>query len=295
LLAISLGSKCREEYRLDLDKLFPHIRVKDGTDSWRLPEGPTSVLVNPPFTRIKAPPDCRWASGSISRAALFVEACVRQAVRPLQIHAILPDVLRTGSRYEKWRQSINQAANVTDVSILGIFDRWTDVDVFAARFEVPGPTSASDWGTPEKTSNRSVGDEFEIRVGSIVPYRHIHEGPWLPFAHARLLPLWKKMMDLPERIRSRETSFRPPFVLVRRTSRPGDQFRAAGTIVSGKRDVAVENHLLVAIPKDRTLRSCRTLLKVLQHPASSQWLNQRICCRHLTVGALRELPWREPR
>jgi hypothetical protein len=125
-----------------------------------------------------------------------------------------------------------------------------------------------------------------------VQYRHQHKGPWLPFVHARQLPLWERITDLPERIRSSERSFRPPFVLVRRTSRPGDRFRAAGTIITGQQNVAVENHLLVALPKDRTLRSCRALVTVLQHPASSDWLNQRICCRHLTVSALRELPWR---
>jgi hypothetical protein len=277
---------------IDLDQLFPHIRIQDGTDSWQLPPGPLCVLLNPPFTLITAPPSCRWATGSVSQAALFIEVCLRQTVRQLQIHAILPDVLRTGSRYEKWRQFVSQKASVGDVVRLGLFDRWTDVDVFTARFEIPGGERACEWGAPPKTTTGSVGDQFEIRVGSIVPYRHQHAGPWLPFVHARLLPLWERVTDLPERIRSSDRSFSPPFVLVRRTSRPGDHFRAAGTIITGQQNVAVENHLLVALPKDRTLRSCRALLTVLQHPASSDWLNQRICCRHLTVSALRELPWR---
>ena len=103
----------------------------------------------------------------------------------------------------------------------------------------------------------------------------------------------EQVTDLQERIQCNEKSFRPPFVMVRRTSRPRDRFRAAGTIIAGKQDVAVENHLLVLMPKDRTLRSCRALLKVLQHPGSSDWLNRRICCRHLTVSSLRELPWRK--
>lgn len=292
LLAISLGMRHTGKNRLDLDQLFPHIHIQDGTDLWQLGPGPVCVLVNPPFTRIKAPASCRWANGSVSQAALFIESCLRQAVRPLQIHAILPDVLRTGSRYEKWRQFVNRGALVADITRLGTFDRWTDVDVFAARFEIPGAEPACDWGAPAKTGTSSVGDQFDIRVGSIVPHRHEHRGPWLPFAHARLLPLWERVTELPERIRSSERSFRPPFVLVRRTSRPGDRFRAAGTIIIGDQNVAVENHLLVALPKDHTLRSCRALLRVLQHPSSNDWLNQRICCRHLTVSALRELPWR---
>jgi hypothetical protein len=292
LLAICRGVRRGSKNGLDLDQLFPHISVCDGTTPWQLPQGPLCVLLNPPFTRVTSPPGCRWAAGSVSQAALFIEACLRQTVRPLQIHAILPDVLRTGSRYERWRKFVSQTASVGDVARLGVFDPCTDVDVFTARFEVPGGKSASDWGAPLKTANGTVSDQFEIRVGSIVSYRHQHEGPWLPFAQARALPRWRRVMDLSQRIRSKERSFRPPFVLVRRTSRPGDRFRAVGTIVTGDQNVAVENHLLVVLPKDRTLRSCQALLAVLQHPASSDWLNQRICCRHLTVSALREVPWR---
>ena len=187
---------------------------------------------------------------------------------------------------------MSQEASIGDVVRLGVFDRWTDVDVFAARFEIPGVKLASDWGTPRRTGTGSVGDHFEIRVGSIVPYRHQHKGPWLPFVHARLLPLWERVSDLPERIQSNETSFRPPFVLVRRSSRPGDRFRAAGTIITGTHCVAVENHLLVELPTDRTRRSCWALLAVLQHPETSDWLNQRMCRLHLTVAALRDLRWR---
>ncbi len=291
LLAIRRGASRTATARLNLDALFPHIRVHDGTTLWRLPPGPVCVLVNPPFTRMKAPGACDWASGSVSQAALFIEACLLQTIGPFQIHAILPDVLRTGSRYGKWRKLMNEKARVCDVMRIGIFDRWTDVDVFTARFEVPGIDLNCDWGVPPKSAAPLVGDHFEIRVGSIVSYRHKHEGPWLPFAHARPLHLWTRVTDLPELIRSNEKSFRPPFVLIRRTSRPGDRFRAAGTIITGMPEVAVENHLLVALPKDRTFRSCRALLKVLQHPASNAWLNQRICCRHLTVSALRDLPW----
>jgi hypothetical protein len=292
LLAICRGVKRGSRNGLDLDQLFPHIRVRDGTNSWQLPPGPLCVLLNPPFTRVTAPPSCRWATGSVSQAALFIEACLRQTVRPLQIHAILPDVLRTGSRYERWRKFVGQAASIGDVVRLGLFDQCTDVDVFTARFEIPGGKLACDWGAPPEAANGTVSDRFEVRVGSIVPYRHRHEGPWLPFAHARALPRWRQVTDLPERIRSSEKSFRPPFVLVRRTSRPGDRFRAVGTIITGKQNVAVENHLLVVMPKDRTLRSCQALIANLQHPASTDWLNQRICCRHLTVSALREVPWR---
>ena len=85
--------------------------------------------------------------------------------------------------------------------------------------------------------------------------------------------------------------FSPPFVVVRRTSRPGDKHRALGTIINNARPVAVENHLLVLLPKDGTVKACRELLRVLRKPQTTQWLDQYIRCRHLTVSALADLPW----
>ena len=54
--------------------------------------------------------------------------------------------------------------------------------------------------------------------------------------------------------------------------------------------MAVENHLLVALPKDGTLGSCKMLLRELQKDATNAWFNSESRCRHLTVGAVKELP-----
>ena len=80
-------------------------------------------------------------------------------------------------------------------------------------------------------------------------------------------------------------------MVVRRTSRPGDKYRAVGTVIRGHGLVAVENHLLVLRPKDRTVASCDRLLAVLKDAAANEFLDRRIRCRHLTVSALRDLPW----
>jgi hypothetical protein len=89
------------------------------------------------------------------------------------------------------------------------------------------------------------------------------------------------------------TTYQPPFVVVRRTSRRGDRHRAIGTIIAGHGPVAVENHLLILQPRDGSVRSCRRLLRVLRSPRTDEWFDQRLRCRHLTVAAMLELPWWE--
>ena len=67
--------------------------------------------------------------------------------------------------------------------------------------------------------------------------------------------------------------------------------RAIATIITGKEEVSVENHLIVLIPHDLSLESCKELMLRLRSKETDEWLNERIRCRHLTVSALNELPW----
>ena len=110
--------------------------------------------------------------------------------------------------------------------------------------------------------------------------------------HSRGLPTWGSIdvASLPKK-RFSGTLFSPPFVAVRRTSRPVDSGRAIGTLVIGDCRVAVENHLLVVRPKDPSVEACEEVLRLLKEDRTDRWLNNRIRCRHLTVSALRELPW----
>ena len=66
--------------------------------------------------------------------------------------------------------------------------------------------------------------------------------------------------------------------------------RAVGSIILGSNPVAVENHLIVVKPKRGGIKECEFLLNNLRNAQTKTWLDERIRCRHLTVGVLRELP-----
>jgi hypothetical protein len=55
--------------------------------------------------------------------------------------------------------------------------------------------------------------------------------------------------------------------------------------------VAVDNHLLVAIPTNDGVASCHRLLELLDTEQTTSMLNGRIRCRHMTVAAIKDLPW----
>ena len=101
------------------------------------------------------------------------------------------------------------------------------------------------------------------------------------------------MNRIQQRIRFKGTTYKPPFVAIRRTSKADYQFRCIGTVVTGSELIAVENHLLIATPHDKTVSTCQKLLRVLQQESTSRWMNERIRCRHLTVGVVNDLPWPE--
>jgi hypothetical protein len=39
------------------------------------------------------------------------------------------------------------------------------------------------------------------------------------------------------------------------------------------------------------LRDCEKLVQVLRRESTTEWLNERIRCRHLTVSAVADIPW----
>ncbi len=275
------------------DKLFPGLRVSDGLAGMKTAEAASHIVLNPPYQRVPAPPGCKWGAGKVSLAAVFLDRCLAAAAPGARIIAILPDVLRTGSLYTRWRKTIEARAAVESVHAFGVFDAWADVDVFILHLVVG--TSSSErvpwWSPPEQAAQRRVGDEFEVRVGPVVPHRDPEIGRWYPYVYPRLLPVWGTM-DIGEapRRRFKGRTFTPPLVTVRRTSAPSDRQRAVATIVTGDRPVTVENHLLVLQPHDNSLARCKELVNVLRDSRTNRWLNERIRCRHLTVAVLRDLP-----
>lgn len=297
LAAIERGSLTGHTPMLSWQKLFPGIKEGNGLKPMTDYSLASHILMNPPFSNVEAPDSCTWARGQISMAALFLDTCISAASSGTHIVAILPDVLRTGGRYEKWRQYIASRGAIRNVIIYGQFDRWADIDVFILHLtinpkrRISNPEKNRWWGQEKPCQNPLVADFFNVCVGPVVPYRDPKKGCWYPFIHPRLLPPWETVKLIREHRRYSGTVFTPPFVVIRRTSRPGDKYRAVGNIITGCRPVAVENHLIVLQPKDGTISSCRHLLNILRRAETNIWLNQRIRCRHLTVSAVKGLPW----
>lgn len=281
---------------------FPLLQLGDGLQE--LQSRGTSarfrghILLNPPYGMAEVAPSCRWSSGSTSLAATFTAAAAAALRGGGRLTAVLPDVLRSGSRYRAWREELAGLLTVEQIKPHGMFDIHTDVDVFllsAVRRHRGHSGEVSWWPEPQAATGRTLEDLFDIRVGPVVDNRDPRTGPQVPYLTARDLPADGEM-GLPERVRNfPKRLIAPPFVVMRRTSRPGQGSkggsRGAGVLVVGDEPVAVDNHLIVASPKSAGIDRCRELLKVLERPETAKWLDERIRCRHLTVTAIRALPW----
>lgn len=298
LAAFARGARNLDGRPLSLNGAFPNILQQDSLLTPR-EECPTDVVLNPPFISIIASCDCAWGSGSLSAAAAFVDMCLKVASSGTRIIAILPDVLRTGTRYERWRKMVAKHADVKRVDIYGPFDPQADVDVFILELHVrhshmPQLGQESPWGLLNNSLQENINNYFSVSVGPVVPHRHREEGPELAFLHSRDATPWGTLDHLAPRRRFSGTIHYPPFVVIRRTSSPSDRNRAIGTIINCTEPVAVENHLVVCKPNDGRIESCQSLLEVLKSSSTNEWLNNRIRCRHLTVGAVKEIPFSYP-
>lgn len=295
LLALERTQSTPREIRktLSLEKVFPNIRLRSGMMAWELPDAPAVIVVNPPFSYGVAEKECTWAQGRVSQAARFMDTCLSNAAPGTRILAILPDVLRTGSRYEKWRQMITAKATVHSVEIAGQFDELTEISVFLLDLEVGEASGTTAWAHPKNPGPRTVKDFFDVHVGPVVPFRLTGKGRWCSYVHSEHLPPWETVRDIVQRIRFVGTTYKPPFVAIRRTSKADYQVRCIGTLVTGDKPIAVENHLLIALPHDKKVSTCKVLLELLKCHSTSSWMNERIRCRHLTVGSVGDLPWPE--
>ena len=274
--------------------LFPGIRVADGLAQHRALARVTHFTLNPPFGLTDAPAGCKWAGGRITAAANFVVTSLERAKPGAELVAILPDVLRSGSFTEQWRKRVEALAAVRLVEPYGIFDESADVDVFLLRVTRRAKNSAAksvQWTSAPVQTGTTVGDYFDVHVGRVVPHRDPETGKNHPYIHARCVPTWKIMRNFTQFRRHEGLVYRPPFVVIRRTSRPGHPYRAAATVIAGKKSVAVENHLIVCEPKDKTQTMCKKLMRQLKTKAVNEFLDERIRCRHLTVSAVAAIPF----
>lgn len=129
-LALLGATRHRSSWRGEEDslgELFPDIRVGDGREL-EYHEQKVLVALNPPFGTVTA--NTSWGSGRLARAGVFADECVSRLEAGADLRFILPDVLRTGSNYRRWRDHMEGRLAIETIRSVGQFDTWTDVDVF---------------------------------------------------------------------------------------------------------------------------------------------------------------------
>lgn len=290
LLAITRGA--RLDGKADaLALLCDNLRVADGLQHHTTYGQATHIVMNPPFALVRPSTALPWRSGMVTHAAIFVDLAIREASSGAQILALLPEVLRTGTSYAAWRSHIANLTVADRTRSLGLFSSSADVDVFVQRF-TRRREPIERWLPRRRRTKDVVGAHFAVHVGAVVPHRHPRSGPKRAFLHAGNAVPWTDLVRINERRRFQGTLFEPPFVVIRRTSRPGDPTRATASLVLGLRKVAVENHLIVAAPIRGGEPICRRLVELLGSRQTDRRLDRVMRCRHLTVGAIKDIPWR---
>ena len=254
--------------------------------------GATHILINPPFAAVPSQEGCVWAAGKVNGAAAFLARVVEGLSPDVEVAAILPDVLRSGSRYRRWRDVIAGRLDLDTPEPKGRFDPWTDVDVFILRGRTrPATTNGMPSRWVPSPTGPTVGDRFDISVGPLVDYRSPFEGPLVPYLVSKDFPAWGTIASVEGTRRFSGRLHEGPVVVIPRTSRPGDPYRARAAVVTDRRGIAVENHLLVLKPRRGGTTECRRLVSRLQSQDVNDWLDRVIRCRHLTVSAVASIPW----
>jgi hypothetical protein len=283
LLAVSRGAEFDLPPRTRLAHFFPFIRRGDGLRELNSLSSLTHIIVNPPFGLVTVGKNCSWAQGKVTKAAVFFQKCLKTLPHSISVSAILPDVLRSGSRYQRWRKLIEKHATIEEVAPVGNFET-ADVDVFILRQKTQERISLG--GAMVSGGERPAPTRLKERISRCVLGRlfltvsNAMKRQPRSYVHAKGLPFWGVFRPKTETVKFAGTVVRPPLVVVRRTSSPSDRNRALGTIIIRSGPVAVENHLVVCIPKSGGLAACKRLLKVLQRDATNAFLNRRIRCRH---------------
>jgi hypothetical protein len=269
-------------------------QVKDGLIDNPFYKIATHVITNPPFNLINSPKDIKWAKGKVSAAAVFIDKIIEFSNPGTSIIAILPDVLRSGTRYEKWREIVDTTCHIEKIHLWGQFDQFADVDVFSLlltkRQKPKNRAIKKVWTKFNLDNNSVISNIFDICVGTVVDNRDQKVGDELPYIVSRGLPNWTEINGFPLTRRHSGKRFTSPFVVVKRTSRMGDGHRAIGTIINIENPVFVDNHLIVLKPKSGLIEDCHFLIDLLQQERTDEWLNAQIRCRHLTVKVVSNIP-----
>lgn len=287
LLALQRGARFSKFP--DMEKSFPGIVCQDFFNYTNINKM-THIVMNPPYTLTKQRVGSSWSNGLVNAAGSFVEKVFKNAKPGTKVAALLPEVLRTGTRYERWRNLVEKHGTVEKIKISGHFGA-ADVDVFSLYLTcgVSQKHKSATWSC--SSSGLRIGDLFDVKVGTVVPHRDPKTGVNALFLDVGAVPPWEVLSTFTKRRKYSGRLFNSPFVVIRRTSSPSDIHRAKASVINSKELVAVENHLIVISPKDKRITTCNELMKDLKHPRVSNWFNKKIRCRHLTVGAVKCLPF----
>ena len=255
----------------------------------------THIFVNPPFNQVVVDEKLNWAKGRVSAAALFIDKIIQYSKPGTSIIAILPDVLRSGTRYDKWRAMVDKECEIEKNELLGQFDKYADVDVYAVMMtKRESPFTAITMTEKPRAENtnpvKTIDDIFNVCVGPVVDNRDLREGACLPYIVSRGLKGWSTQTYVALTRQHKGKSFKSPFIAIKRTSRMGDAQRAVATIINMPNPVFVDNHLIVLTPKSGTLRDCKKAIEILQNSQTDSWLDEKIRCRHLTVKIVSKIP-----
>ncbi len=283
LCALSRNSRWRFNPKGRADDLFPQLQVQDFLNKGIAQRA--TLVMNPPFNQVRI--NESWASGKTSLAAVFLMKALALLAEGERVAAILPEVLRSGSRYEKWRQIVGEMLVFERFESLGKFSKIVDVDVFLLQGRRGAPVCPNLWKRPD--ASPKLESICNVRVGTVVPHRDKQAGPLVRYLCTSSLPSSGEYCGGEFR-RVPSQTVATPFVAVRRTSSPSDRIRPVATIVTGKGPVALENHLISLRPHDGKLATCRLIYDLLRSPRTRSSLDQTIRCRHLTTSAIRNLP-----
>lgn len=97
-------------------------------ERWNLQAG-DCVLMNPPFQAVTSPTWSKYSRGRVTAAALFLERAISEAQPGTTIIALLPEVIRSGSRFEKLRDFVHRSSDVHQFTAHGRFSHEADIDV----------------------------------------------------------------------------------------------------------------------------------------------------------------------
>lgn len=287
-------------YNISKHKVGYSVKKKNALVSNQFYKAATHIFINPPFDQEKFEEKLDWAAGKVSMAAVFMEKAILFANPGTTIMAILPDVLRSGTRYQKWRNMVEKYCITEKIELLGQFDEHADVDVYAIKLvkrqQPMERITINVKEEPNQTATpKTLKDIFDICVGPVVDYRDEKEGPLRPYVVSRGLKSWSIQKEISLKRKHEGTSFKGPFVVIKRTSRATDENRAMATIINSTESVYIDNHLIMLKPKSKTLAACKLAIKILKDKRANDWLNEQIRCRHLTVKIIKEIPiWKKP-